>query len=234
MTPVIGHAVVMAAGRGERLMPLSAEIPKPLVLCGDGRTMLETQIDWLKGFVDQVHVTVGYKKAMVAAAAVEAGAAEVTVVGSRGNAAWIEVSTLGLLDEPVVVATADNLMVLDIDSVVDEFVHLDEASAMLVCVDSVKAAVGDRVSSVDGLVTGISRTSNGNRVACGLQVLNPLRVREAVAGMTDFVEIWTQLIQDRTLHVSAQTPSKWIAVDRHEDLPDLALWGCDNDLETIR
>jgi NDP-sugar pyrophosphorylase family protein len=224
VTPAVCNAIVIAAGRGERLMPLSAETPKPLVACPDGRSMLETQIDWLHGFADRVHVTVGYRKDMVAAAAIAAGAASVTIVGSRGNAAWIGESTLGLLDEPVVVVTADNLMSIDLDGVVDEFGRLDGASGMLVCVDPPGATAGDRVESEHGVVTDISHMSNDTRVASGLQVLNPARVREATAGATEFSEIWSQLVQKGTLYVSERSPSRWIAVDRPEDLRDLALW----------
>ncbi len=209
------------------MMPVSATTPKPLVCCGDGRSMLRTQIDWLSRSAENVHVTVGYRKDMVSAEAIAAGAASVTDVGSDGNAAWIGQSPLGLLDEPVVVTTADNLMDLDVQAVVDEFVALENANGMLVCVDSPSRTAGDRIKAERGVVTGIRRTTNGGRVACGFQVLNPTHVRAAASGATDFSEIWAKLIGDRTLFVSEHRPTNWIAVDQPDDLSCLANWKTD-------
>jgi choline kinase len=60
-------AIVLAAGRGERLMPLTKDCPKSLVDLGDGRTLLEEQVLGMKqsGAIDEIVFVVGYQAAMV-------------------------------------------------------------------------------------------------------------------------------------------------------------------------
>lgn len=60
-------AIVLAAGRGERLMPLTADCPKSLVDLGDGRTLLEEQVLGMRqsGAIDEIVFVVGYQAAQV-------------------------------------------------------------------------------------------------------------------------------------------------------------------------
>lgn len=59
--------IVLAAGRGERLMPLTKDRPKSLVDLGDGRTLLEEQILGLRqsGAIAEIVFVIGYQAAMV-------------------------------------------------------------------------------------------------------------------------------------------------------------------------
>ena len=54
--------IILAAGRGERLMPLTRNTPKPLIDIGNGNTLLEEQVQSLKasGIVDEIVIVVGY------------------------------------------------------------------------------------------------------------------------------------------------------------------------------
>lgn len=56
----IKRAILMAAGRGERLMPLTGEIPKPLIPV-HGTPMIESMIGALgRQGITEIHVVVGY------------------------------------------------------------------------------------------------------------------------------------------------------------------------------
>lgn len=58
------QAVILAAGKGIRFLPLSATKPKPLFSIF-GKTVLEYNLDELNGLVDEVIIIVGYKKEMI-------------------------------------------------------------------------------------------------------------------------------------------------------------------------
>ena len=54
------RALILAAGRGERLRPLTDTLPKPLVRVGE-RTLLERHLERLRGGgVDEVFINVSW------------------------------------------------------------------------------------------------------------------------------------------------------------------------------
>ena len=57
-------AVIMAAGKGERCYPLTLTKPKPLLKIVN-KTVLEHNLEQLKGLVDEAIIIVGYKKEMI-------------------------------------------------------------------------------------------------------------------------------------------------------------------------
>ena len=62
---VVNHALIMAAGRGNRMRPLTDSIPKPMAIY-NGNTLIENGLQMLRDIIPHIHVTVGYKKAMLA------------------------------------------------------------------------------------------------------------------------------------------------------------------------
>jgi choline kinase len=54
--------IILAAGKGERLLPLTQNTPKPLLDMGNGNTLLEEQLRNLEtsGAVDEVILVIGY------------------------------------------------------------------------------------------------------------------------------------------------------------------------------
>ena len=54
--------IILAAGKGERLMPLTKNTPKPLLDMGNGATLLEEQIAGLQesGVVEEIALVIGY------------------------------------------------------------------------------------------------------------------------------------------------------------------------------
>jgi len=58
------QAVILAAGRGERMRPLTDEIPKPLIKIG-GQPILQRTIDILPDEISEIILVIGYKGEMI-------------------------------------------------------------------------------------------------------------------------------------------------------------------------
>ena len=54
-------AVILAAGKGVRMLPLTESIPKPL-LPSLNNSLLLNQINFLRSMTDDITITIGYKK----------------------------------------------------------------------------------------------------------------------------------------------------------------------------
>jgi len=54
--------IILSAGRGERLYPLTNDIPKPLLDIGNGKTLLEEQIERFHntGVIHEIIIVIGY------------------------------------------------------------------------------------------------------------------------------------------------------------------------------
>lgn len=54
--------IILAAGKGERLMPLTRNTPKPLLDVGNGHTLLEEQINRIQksGVISEIILVIGY------------------------------------------------------------------------------------------------------------------------------------------------------------------------------
>ena len=226
--PGFRHAVILAAGRGGRMLPLTHVVPKAMAPCSTG-TLLAEQIHRLHGTIDAVHVTVGYKAEMLASHAVACGARSIVNVGDHGNAWWISNSPLGELDEPVIVVTCDNFMDVPIGELAIEYERLGRPACMLVPTVPRPGTDGDFVTATeDGIVTSISRTESSDRYCSGLQVLRPARVAELAAGVVDFTAVWAAMLVHGEVRLSAVEPTRWIAVDTLHELAGLDAWLSDD------
>ena len=58
------QAVILVAGKGTRMRPLTSKLPKPLLQIG-GQRILEHTIDQLQGIVDEVILVVGYRGKLI-------------------------------------------------------------------------------------------------------------------------------------------------------------------------
>src|SRR5437870_4268971 len=111
----IEHALIMAAGRGRRMMPLTQAIPKPMAPYLDS-TLIGAGIARLHRYIKHLHVTVGYKGAMLAQHLIEQGVTSVFNTDGQPNSWWIYNTLLKYLDEPVFVLTCDNVTDIDFAS----------------------------------------------------------------------------------------------------------------------
>jgi NDP-sugar pyrophosphorylase family protein len=221
MTPGIQHAVIMAAGRGRRMMPITNRIPKAMAPYRDS-TLIAHGITMIARHVQNVHVTVGYRGAMLAEHVITHGARTVFNTEGHGNAWWLYNTFLSLLDEPVCVLTCDNVMELDFARLEDEYFETGMPACLLVPVIPVAGLEGDYIFHNDNVVTRISRTDPAPTYCSGIQIVNPVKVRELTSAVEDFNDLWGQLIISRELRVASVYPDRWFSADTADQLAVLS------------
>jgi NDP-sugar pyrophosphorylase family protein len=202
------------------MAPLTDAIPKPMAPY-NGTTLIARGIARLAEKIENIHVTVGYKKAMLAQHVIEHGASTVFNTEGESNCWWIYHTLLRSLDEPMFVLTCDNVVDLDFALLEENYEALDRPACMLVPVRPVAGLAGDYVFHDNQLVTEISRQKETDIYCSGIQVLNPYRINQMTHEGENFYDVWRQLIDEQQLFVSSVYPNKWFAVDTIEQLTTL-------------
>lgn len=216
----IRHAIIMAAGRGVRMAPLTDAIPKPMAPY-QGSTLIADGISKLLGKLEKIHITVGYKGAMLAQHVIEHGVNSVFNTEGKSNSWWIYNTLLKNLDQPIYVLTCDNVIELDFDLLEENYVALNEPPCMVVPVKPIVGLDGDYVFHENQIVTGITRETVSDIYCSGIQILNPAKINSLTTEGESFYSVWHQLIEQQRLMVSSVYPKQWFAVDTIEQLRTL-------------
>ena len=217
MTRVINHALIMAAGRGARMMPLTAVVPKPMVPYLGGTLIMEG-IRNIRTHIDNIHITVGYKGALLAEHVIGLGVTSVFNTSGKGNAWWIYNTLLRHLDEPLYVLTCDNIVDLDFDLLAADYFDLGEPACMVVPVEPVPGLDGDYIFREDNTVLKLSRGEPSDCYCSGIQIVNPRKINRMTKATEEFSDVWSQLIRQRQVLCSNIHPTRWFTVDTAEQL----------------
>jgi NDP-sugar pyrophosphorylase family protein len=210
----------MAAGRGQRMMPLTIDTPKAMMI-HDGSTLIANGIERLKNFIEDIHITVGYKGAMLAKHVIEHNVRTVFNTDGRGNAWWIFNTLLKHVDEPVLVLTCDNVVELDADKLIQDYFAKGGPACMVVPVTPVDGLEGDYIFHNDGIVTELNRNKPSEFYCSGIQIINPLKINKLVQPSENFYNVWNELIKLKELKCSSIHPKNWFTVDTMEQLDAL-------------
>lgn len=217
---LIKQALIMAAGRGNRMRPLTDTLPKSMAPY-KGDTLIGNSLTGLKRCVDKIHVTVGYKKAMLSEYLMTKGVDTIINTEGHGNAWWISQSVMRFVDEPVLVLTTDNITEIDLKFLTSEYIRLGEPVCMLVPVKPIPGVYGDYIEEEEGLVLNLQRVFPKEKYCSGIQILNPSRLKEIIGFAEDFNTIWSSLIAEKFLFTSTIYPQVWFSVDTLEQLASL-------------
>ena len=215
----IEHAVILAAGRGMRMAPLSDVIPKPMAPF-DGSTLIAKGIDLLRQHVTNVHITVGYKGAMLAKHVIEHNVSSVLNTEGKGNAWWIYNTLLKHVSGPVVVLTCDNVVEIDFELLLGDYEAIGSPPTMLVPVKPVPGLDGDFIFHENRRVLELSRTRTSDIYCSGIQLIDPKRINALTSPVENFDDVWKQLIASNALHISKVYPKKWTAIDTVRQLEE--------------
>ncbi|TXE08800.1 NDP-sugar synthase [Algoriphagus aquimarinus] len=216
----INHALIMAAGRGTRMAPLTNTIPKPMAPLW-GSTLIANGIKKLVPHVPNLHITVGYKGAELAKHVIELGVDSVFNTEGKGNSWWIFNTLMASLNEPVLVLTSDNVTDLTIDLILEEYIRLGSPACMVVPVLPVNGLVGDFIHHQENCVIKLDRNDPAESYCSGIQILNPYKINQMMSPLEDFGEVWENLIEKNELYCSSIFPDKWFTVDTVEQLAQM-------------
>ena len=68
----INHAIILAAGRGTRMLPLSKKTPKAMIKI-DGKSLIERGIKEIKKKIENIYITVGHHSSLLSAHVISKG-----------------------------------------------------------------------------------------------------------------------------------------------------------------
>ncbi|HEY0067377.1 MAG TPA: NTP transferase domain-containing protein [Flavisolibacter sp.] len=213
----IRYALIMAAGRGERMVPLTDLVPKAMAPV-NGSTLIARGLTYLREKLPFIYVTVGYKGAMLAQHVIEHNVTGVFNTTGQDNAWWLFNTLMKELDEPVLVLTCDNVIELDFDLLTKEYFGKGCPPCMVVPVKPIPGLDGDYIVHENNVVQRLSRTEVTDMYCSGIQIIHPKKLNALVSPATNFYQVWNELMAQGELYCSNLYPSKWYAVDTIQQL----------------
>ncbi|MDC0193328.1 sugar phosphate nucleotidyltransferase [Pelagibacteraceae bacterium] len=213
----INNVLIMAAGRGMRMMPLTKKIPKAMAPI-KGSTLIAKGIKKVHKFFNNVHVTVGYKGELLAKHVIELNVNSIFNTNKKGNSWWIFNTLLKNLDEPLFVLTCDNLYNIDFFVQLNEYKKIGKPACMIVPVKSHHDLDGDYILYNKNNINKISRKKSSDLQCSGVQIINPLKINELANKEDNFYKVWNKLIKIEQVKLSKFCLSNWRAIDNLEQL----------------
>jgi L-glutamine-phosphate cytidylyltransferase len=235
--------VILAAGTGSRLWPLTKHVPKSLLDLGDGRCLLERQIESATAcqVIDQCTVVVGYRAAQVEdrirhlKERIAIGTIFNPVYRTTNNLLSLWFALPRLRERDFVVSNGDNLYkrdVLPLVTSVGEGIWLTIDRKPAYDEDDMKVTL-----AADGTVQHVAKTiapAETDAESVGLVVVRGERYRRVFTNMLDamvreesgltvfWLEIFNALARNGQLIRTVEIPhASWIEVDFHPDVEKL-------------
>jgi dTDP-glucose pyrophosphorylase len=216
------HAVIMAGGRGERLMPLTRETPKPMLPVG-GKPIIEHNIDRLINYgVHHIHISINYLGEKITAAYGDGSAKGISIdyvkedqpLGTIGSISLIP----GFSQDCVLVMNSDLLTNIDFADFYRSFTELGADMAVATVpyhIDLPYAIMeinGDKVTSLKEKPR-YTYFANAGIYLIKKEVL-PLIPANAFYNTTDLME---QLIASGRRLINYPILGYWLDIGKHED-----------------
>ncbi len=215
--------VLMAGGQGERLRPLTADTPKPLLKVGDkpiAETIMENLI--AQNF-RKFYISVNYMANMIKDHFGDGSRLGVEIRYIEEDRRLGTAGALGLLPEPpkspLIVMNSDLLTGVDFNSLLSY--HLENASMATMCVREYDFQVPFGVVGIkDNRVTGINeKPVHKFFVNAGIYVLDPAMLELIPKGVCfDMPELFNRIIELNEKTAAFPVREYWLDVGRIDDL----------------
>jgi len=195
---MINHAIILAAGRGIRLMPKTKRIPKAMVKIKN-QTLILKGIKKIQKYIRNIHITVGYKGSLLAKHVIENKVNSVINTDKKGNAWWIFNFPFKHINQPVFVLTCDNITNIDFNLIERDYIKKGKPECFLVPVKPLKKLEGDFIHRKKNIVTKLSRKIKSDIYCSGIQIINPYKINKIVKNTTNFNQVWSKLIEKKKI-----------------------------------
>ncbi len=230
MSRNVKKAMLMAAGLGTRMRPLTEKTPKPLVEF-NGKPLIDHALDRLEeAGIEEVVVNVHYLADQVEAH-LKKRKTPVTVIsderdGLLDTGGGVKKALPLLGDDPIVTFNSDSVWVEGYGSNLRELIEaFDPASmdALLMIADAVRTVGycgrGDFVMEPDGRLARREESTTAPYMFAGVQVIKPALFKDGPEGPFSTNRIWDTLIEKGTLY-GERMQGLWMHVGSPEDLRD--------------
>jgi dTDP-glucose pyrophosphorylase len=215
--------VLLAGGKGQRLRPLTDEVPKPLLHVG-GKPILESIVEHLvRHRFRRFYVAVNYKADMVVNHFGDGSPWNVQIRYLRESQPLGTAGPLGLIDErpdrPVVVMNGDLLTTVNLSQMLDYHEEQDAVATMAVRGYDIEVPFG--VVRIDGVnIRGIDEKPIHSFLCnAGIYVLSPEVLDYLPHGQPlDMPDLFLKLVKAGKKTVVFPVREYWLDVGRVEDL----------------
>lgn len=215
--------VIMAGGKGKRLLPLTRDIPKPMVEVG-GKPMLEHILQQFirQGFT-RFHIAVNYLGHMIEEYFGDGSMWKCTIEYMHEKEPLGTAGALSLLskapEHPFIVINGDILSSVDFGELLDY--HLASRSAATVCARMHRMEVPFGVIELkDNMLEAIvEKPVYENLISAGVYVMEPTVLRHIPKGKPmDMPMVLQSLVKDRRQVAVFPLRDDWMDVGRLDDL----------------
>jgi NDP-sugar pyrophosphorylase family protein len=213
---MFNHSVILAAGTGERMRPLTHYCPKPLIRV-DCKPLIHHVLGALP-YNSQKHITVGHLSKLVLDDTYLEADSFINTTG-KSNSWFLFNSLIRNIDDFVICCPCDIIFKIDWEQLYKEAADLNTACG-IVPVPRISGIEADFIHSVDRKCVKISRDNPSPIYASGIQILNPRKINELLHRQRrlSFYGVWSGLINLNQLSVFTTQPSQWKAIDRLDQI----------------
>ncbi len=227
------QAVILAGGKGRRLQPYTAEIPKPLVTIGD-RPVIEILLHGLqRSGVTKVHIAVNHLAHLIMATLGDGSRWDIDISYSHEPKPLSTIGPLTLIDnlpDHFLVVNGDILTDLDFKKLFDFHLANQTVATIATCERTVTNDFGTLETDPAGLVTGFQEKPMVNfTVSTGIYVFSRSVLEYIPMGEKfGFDDMMFTLLEQRQPVATYPFNGFWLDIGRPDDY-ELA----NRDLDTI-
>ena len=208
---MIKSAIILAAGKGRRMLPLTKKIPKALVKIKN-KTLIERKINSLRKIkINNIHVTVGHKSFLLSKYLYKKQINSIINTKGQNNTWWIFNTLLGYINENILLSTCDSIIDLNKKFLDREIKKNSKNICTLLLVEANKNFRGDYILIRNNRIKEISRNKKTNFFASGIQIINPFKIRKLLKDqkISNFNELWNFLIKKNKIGYTTIYKKKW-------------------------